>query len=519
MQVSSRDFSQFLRLFHLNDFVITDFEYKPFSIATTDSVFEADITDSLVPGLGALANSHTGLVNVDMARPSIDTAGLHRSKDPGVGAFSTHYNLGWTAKNSIPAGMELFAGYGDSWFEGREETFGPIPLKPDFQKADKIMKKFWRMVGERDSFAQDFLTLTRNLIKREHVRRAIPSELSVAKKAKDVGTAMTSVPDVIRSQEWLQQHGICLDNIRPDQSTILQAGRGAFATRAIAKGQLIAPLPLIHMDRDRLRIYEENTETKFYEYHEEQLMINYCYGHINSTVVGFPYSPITNFVNHNFDHSAINAELKWSESKYQKAKWFEKTAEEVFAEPYAGLMLEFVALRDIEEGEEIFINYGKEWEEAWKNHVQEWKQSENSNLSPLYHLNSAKKILTVQEQIHTPYPKESMMVCFMQQNVMDSTATSVSWNDYMVDVDEVSIGNAFICSITSRMDDGEGYYQVTALADDYEESKIQMIVTDVPRHAIEFIYRPYESDQHLKGAFRHVISIPDEIFPEKWMNL
>jgi SET domain-containing protein len=35
-------------------------------------------------------------------------------------------------------------------------------------------------------------------------------------------------------------------------------------------------------------------------------------------------------------------------------------------------MFEFVALRDIQEGEEILINYGQEWQDAWDAHVAKW---------------------------------------------------------------------------------------------------------------------------------------------------
>ncbi len=491
-------------------------------IGLSDSIFEADEVDSLAGGLGGLANSHTALHNILMTRPSIDNAGLHRAKDPGVGAFSTHHNQIWYATKNIPAGMELFTEYGDSWFTKREDKFGPIPLRADFEKANEILKKFWETVDSMkpdDSFAQDLLTLTRNLQTREHIRLAIPPNLSEAKRANDVGTAIVSVPNVIKSQEWLEENGICLDNIRSDQSTIVQAGRGAFATRFITKGQTIAPLPLIHMDRDRFRIYEENLETQRYDYEEEQLMLNYCYGHTNSSLVAFPYSPITNFVNHNFNHTAINAEVRWSDSKYHKADWLDKTVEEIIAEPYAGLMLEFVALRDIEEGEEIFINYGKEWEDAWNKHIKEWKPPKHPDHAPLYHLNSAKKILTVEEQKATPYPQEVMTVCFMNAGVMDSTDLSVRWSDYSINAINAAIRDAFTCRITSRRDTGEGYYEVTAFASDYEESGTEVVVVDVPRHAIEFIYDSYESDQHLKGAFRHLISIPDDIFPAKWLNL
>eukprot|EP00957_Ditylum_brightwellii_P094022 7158842-Ditylum_brightwellii.AAC.1 len=53
------------------------------------SAYEGEEIESLVPGVGALANSHPGLVNTRMSPPKINSAGLHRYSDPGVGAFSS----------------------------------------------------------------------------------------------------------------------------------------------------------------------------------------------------------------------------------------------------------------------------------------------------------------------------------------------------------------------------------------------------------------------------------------------
>ena len=152
------------------------------------------------------------------------------------------------------------------------------------------------------------LTLTRDLIERGNLHMAIPSTIEKAKEAKTSGSAMISVPGVIRSEEWLQENGICLDNICQDQSNILQAGRCAFKTQYMPEGTIVAPLPLIHMDKEALKeMFKETNNGNDIEYEKDQLLLNYSYGHNKSPLVMFPYSPITNFVNHNFDHSAINA--------------------------------------------------------------------------------------------------------------------------------------------------------------------------------------------------------------------
>ena len=489
----------------------------------TDSAYEGDSTDSLVPGIGAMANSHMGLFNVEMTRASIDSSGMHHSIDPGVGAFSTHYNLGWKATRAIPAGMEIFANYGDQWFEGREKKFGPLPLSYDFKDANKILRKFFQHTNAEDPWAQDFLTLVRNLQTRPNLKMAIPETIEKANEANKagVGTAMVSVPNVIRSEEWLMENGLCLDNIRQDQSTILQAGRGAFATRDISEGATIAPLSLIHMDRDQLKMYKETNNGNDIEYEKDQLLLNYSYGHEKSSLVLFSYSPIVNFVNHNFDHSKINAKLEWSKNKNHKFQWLEKSVEEVIAEPYAGLMLEFVALRDIEEGEEIFINYGIEWENAWEEHVKDWKPPKNENgdhLTPIYHLNSLKDILTEKEQKNKPYQSHVATICFVRATVMDFNGPSTKWSNFKVESDASNMSDSFRCRVTKRSKNGLSY-DVVAQADDFETTAHEVVITDVPRHAIEFVNQPYTSDQHLENAFRHSIGIPDDIFPSKWMDL
>eukprot|EP00957_Ditylum_brightwellii_P088244 6722346-Ditylum_brightwellii.AAC.1 len=56
-------------------------------------------------------------------------------------------------------------------------------------------------------------------------------------------------------------------------------------------------------------------------------------------------------------------------------------------ETHLGLILEFVAVRDIDTGEEIFINCGKGWE-AWNKYVKNWEtDSYDKNYIPLSMLN------------------------------------------------------------------------------------------------------------------------------------
>jgi len=44
-------------------------------------------------------------------------------------------------------------------------------------------------------------------------------------------------------------------------------------------------------------------------------------------------------------------------------------------------------------------------------------------------------------------------------------------------------------------------------------------ITNAPRKSLLFANRDYTSDIFLKNAFRHEMILPDDVFPEAWMNL
>ena len=122
-------------------------------------IYDSDRPISFIPGLGMMANSHGGLSNARHAsggRPPMDGAGLHRSEDPGVGAFSDVYGYRYEARGprptaevrgdeegggqggsgsgliggKIPAGMEIFV---DCEFQSRRaRSFVPSPRKDPF---------------------------------------------------------------------------------------------------------------------------------------------------------------------------------------------------------------------------------------------------------------------------------------------------------------------------------------------------------------------------------------------------
>ena len=83
-----------------------------------------------------------------------------------------------------------------------------------------------------------------------------------------------------------------------------------------------------------------------------------------------------------------NVKIRWIENDelYHNSSWLNEPVTFFDSVWTTKLMFEYVALRDIHEGEEVLVNYGDEWEEAWRDHVEEWEPDDNY-VSP-YDLNS-----------------------------------------------------------------------------------------------------------------------------------
>lgn len=70
--------------------------------------YEANEVQTIVPGLGMLAYSHTGIMNIAILKPMI-TYQFHHSKDPSTGASTNFYDLYCIATNGddISLGSEF----------------------------------------------------------------------------------------------------------------------------------------------------------------------------------------------------------------------------------------------------------------------------------------------------------------------------------------------------------------------------------------------------------------------------
>jgi hypothetical protein len=474
-----------------------------------------------------------------MRRPSQESGGLERSTHPAAGASTTYHDVNFIAAyGDIEAGSELFVEYGDSWFEYREKELGVIPLSDDFPKADEMLQDFYKLVGEdvESEMAKDLWDLLWNTSSTEEdnrIRNALPRSLEQVPAVIKSGTAKNSVPNRTRSIEWLDENGICLDNIKPGKSKISGAHNGAFATRPLKKGEIIAPAPVVHIRRDHLGIYDskdpKNSKKETW-YEGEQLLLNYCYGHANSSVLLYPYAPVVNYINH--DRKLFNAELRWSNLASQDQTLKEKDVETLMAHDHAGLIMEFVATRSIEVGEEILLNYGDSWESDWNEWTQDWSlDPDTPEYTPAFELNDyLQPVRTEIEQKERPYPKNAKTVCFIgtEKEPLEEKGKKGEpiYNfKYSRSLYETS-DDGYPCDILERH--GKNEYGVlknsiappalTYTVRIHKAKKKKLIIHKVPRRAIQFFDEEYTSDLALSNVFRHAIGLPDHMLPPAWAD-
>ncbi len=247
---------------HYYSFIqVLSFDYL-WSGEATGGQYEGRAVLSTIPGVGMLANGHSDLYNTipqsslrnngkqrEKVGLTYDNGQLYRSTHPAAGSSSSYYNFTFYANRDILPGGEILVQYGKEWFDERVgKQMIPSPSKSS-QEMD----------GSDDN--------------------------------KHKSNAHDKLQQHVRSQQWLEENGICLDNIEMKQSTNPNAGRGAFATRNIRKGDIVAPAPVIQIThRQSMELLKVKTDPIKGDLVEksQQLLLNYCFGHRNSSILLYP---------------------------------------------------------------------------------------------------------------------------------------------------------------------------------------------------------------------------------------
>ena len=486
-------------------------------------VMTGDI-EAICPGLDCAINCNLALINVGKSTPLYDSSGLERRKDPSAGAITPYHNGTTFVTRKIPPGGELFKYYGDNWFTTRPQLFRYLPLSGDFPAAQRMLETFDTLFNNKDLY--ELMIFIRNQWP-SRLLNALPATYDEALLALREDIGATYQPNATRSIEWLQENAKCVDHILTRPSTIEAAGRGGIAKRFLPKGTIITGSPVHHLpNRDFVNIYRFEEVNDRWEKREkigEQLLLNYCWGHPATSVLLCPYGLGVNYINHN--QTRANVKIQWAKHGMTShdASWLVKTPEEMFQDRASHLAFDYVATKDILEGEELFLDYGDAFENAWQEHVATWSPehawadiyldahdwNERMRDTPLR---------TYHEAYHDPYPLTMQIRC--HYNLVDIS----DWeNERWV----WSLSNyGYPCDIDARTHDpntGKYLYTVnitTEPKDRWDDTKVKKYVrSDVPREAIRFFDLPYTTDMHLLNAFRHEMILPDEMLPDAWRNM
>ena len=186
----------------------------------------------------------------------------------------------------------------------------------------------------------------------------------------------------------------------------------------------------------------------------EQLLLNYCFGHANSSVLLFLYGH-TNYVNHAPSSSLSSSDRHRNEDENRGGggkkpvanvglRWSEKLTQmdvdddndmagggnaidpctltpSLLMEQSnpKGLVLEMFALTDIRPNDEILLDYGAICDRAWEDHVRRWHDGVpadgggSGDYSPAYGMDDVVTTLcTAEEQVKFPYPDNVFTACF-----------------------------------------------------------------------------------------------------------
>lgn len=148
------------------------------------------------------------------------------------------------------------------------------------------------------------------------------------------------------------------------------------------------------------------------------------------------------------------------------------------------------------------------------------------------------KLRTATELVEEPYPSNAGLTCIYwvaddNEAVDDNSPLDedeVDWEDgdgsiYVEESESYKMyGYFFKCQVLER-NERDNTYTVEIFGNANIERTIwgetgkRRILHDYPRKSFKFVNERYSSDQHIIGAFRSYIRIPDEIFPEQWKDV
>ena len=440
---------------------------------------------AFVPGLESLLNSHLGSVNagpVFMEADDVDhgaTTALHT-------AVLSH----------IPAGGEIFAYYGDHYFSGRRE-FADMLLSTDYEAAERLATDIHKTStkleenGQSAIILSDLWKLVREwkTVDNDGVWKALPANLEEAEEVALHTMPVFHSKRAVRSVSELinDPNSRCADGIRPDTGH-----GGAFAARSFQAGAVITGSPLLHM---------ESVPAEF---------TPFCFSDSQSTLALCPYAPGVTKIRHS---DKPNVQIRWAPDGvlHHNNELLNHPIESLLQNTKPVLAVDYVAIVDIAEGDEILVDFGR------SNDTKLDATLLLEDTDPVHHAahywnhpSAIGSIIlrTVEEQVQSPYPSSLTMQCHAAVIELDKDHPS------HVELDWSITGSAWPCRITDRyVDPFDAYitYGIEVLIPGMENWRK---MGGVPRRYIRFANIENETVTSM-SRMNQLLGI----FPNTWRNL
>ena len=481
-------------------------------------------------GIGALPNCYFGFNGVKESYTQLDTANVTRSL-PGAGAFSPYYDRQGRASRPLQAFEEIFVDYGTTYFLGsREDTIGLIPFEEDYDVADHLIRRLLRIrtmmqrrtISKTDSILTDLFHLLT-----ENVTRILPSRALNAVARINNYTSSSLFPHLgemlrrggvlytfnpVRSSEWMKENNaVCLSHTEIKTSLQLPgAGRGVFVRApVIRKGEIVTALPLLHIpDRAILNMYYGQDEEIG---PNQQLLLNYCFGHNETSLLLCPYGIASSAINHASTSTGIepNVRLEWNTELSSHMEWLDQPLADWANSFRAGLVWNVVAERDIVAGDELFLDYGRAWEASWLDHLSQWKPPRDAYASA--------------SQLNERLIDDDF---FQFQEVSEQDAVELRCRDayrlisglHEMEVEQESHRCRVILTSQGTFYAAELVEQLSYKYAEQCYEHVSEVLWHVPRDAFYFHDKPYSRDHAQPWAFRHALGIPEHLLPAVWRN-
>jgi hypothetical protein len=177
-------------------------------------------------------------------------------------------------------------------------------------------------------------------------RNIVPAEYADVRQHSELG----------KKNEFRTNDNVCLTDVTVFTASNPNIGRGLFAGRNFLRGELVTVSPVLVLSKEIVEITEETSVLK-----------NYCIAADDVPIVLFPLGTVAMINHHNSDS---NVEMEWYSwtNGVELRSALNGSAMELCKGSLAPLDLAFRAMRDIQEGEELYLFYGNKWEMSWQHH-------------------------------------------------------------------------------------------------------------------------------------------------------